>query len=123
MRKAEEIRILVFDDDIDVGESISCLLDLEGFNITNADGADKAMGILKDGNIDFVLSDVKMPSIDGMQLLKDIKAIYPVIPIVMLMSGFSDYTEENALAHGAIGLIDKPLDTDKLVAQIFASVV
>ena len=68
--------------------------------------------------IDLVLSDIKMPIMDGIELLKSINACDQHMPLVWLMTGQSDLKEEAALALGAQGLLSKPFKLQVLLGKI-----
>jgi len=71
---------------------------------------------LKQG--DCVISDIRMPNIDGFELLKIIRENYSYVPYVFFMSGYSPYKEEDLLHEGAAGFLPKPIDFDKLFFMI-----
>lgn len=118
----KDINVLVVDDDGDLREILVSNLDLEGFTVFEAEGGRAALTFLKEHKIDFVLSDIRMPAGDGIELLKEIRKIDPNIPVVCLITGFSDSTKEDVLKLGGIDLLGKPPDMDLIYKYIRESV-
>lgn len=118
----KDIKVLVVDDDGDLREILVSNLDLEGFTVYEAAGGIAALQFLKENKIDFVLSDIRMPAGDGMELLREIRKIDPNIPVVCLITGFSDSTKEDVLKLGGIDLLGKPPDMDLIYKYIRESV-
>lgn len=118
----KDIKVLVVDDDGDLREALASNLDLEGFTVFEAAGGMAALQIVKENKIDFVLSDIRMPAGNGIELLKEIRKIDPNIPVVCLITGFSDSTKEDILKLGGIDLLSKPPDMDLIYKYIRESV-
>ncbi|MEA3224018.1 MAG: response regulator, partial [Thermodesulfobacteriota bacterium] len=98
-------RVLIVDDDKDLLNVITDLLELYGYEVYMAEGGREAMDIIKERNISAVVSDIRMPEIDGFHLMTDIKSRFPGIPVV-LMTGFSsDDARGLAFSRGAAGFI------------------
>lgn len=110
--------ILVVDDKADVRDTLQLCLQYEGFIVTTAVNGASALDAIERGPVDLVLLDVKMPGMDGIEVLGRILAIKPALPIVM-MSGHGDIkTAVDAVKKGAEDFLEKPLDTDRLVVVI-----
>jgi len=122
MKKNENITVLVVDDDGILRKSIATNLKLEDFNVFSASNGTEAIEIVKSNQIDFVLSDIRMPGIDGVKLLEKIRDYDAALPAVVLMSGFSEYSKEEVVSKGALDLILKPFDVDRIVKLIQRSV-
>lgn len=116
--KAEDYTILVVDDEHDLAEIIQEDLADYGFNVILAHSGHEAFDIFHNQKIDYVLSDIKMPDGDGCELLDNIKKENPKLPVVMLMTGFSEYSENDLVARGAEGLLTKPIDTEMIYEGI-----
>ncbi len=112
--------ILAVDDSVSMRQMVSFTLKGAGFDVIEAvDGVD-ALGKAKGQNIDLVLTDVNMPRMDGISLIKELRAQpnFKFTPILMLTteSGVDKKTEgKNA---GATGWIVKPFNPDQLLATI-----
>jgi CheY-like chemotaxis protein len=122
MKSNEEITVLVVDDEGSLRKSIVRNLEIEDFNVLSAANGREAIEIVKAQKIDFVLSDVRMPDMDGVELLDEIRKYSPTVPIVVLMTGFAEVSKEEVLEKGALDLIAKPFDIDAIVEVIKESV-
>ncbi len=90
---------------------------LEGYNVLVASGGHEAIDIIRNKGTDIVITDVRMPNGDGEQLLRSMKREFCDIPLVMV-SGFSELTREQALALGAADLLKKPVDISVIESYI-----
>lgn len=111
--------ILIVDDEPLVRRSLSEFLTLEGYTVSSAGNGREALDLLKNYNADIVITDIKMPDTDGLQLLKQIKKNHPETPVI-LMTGYGSI--ENAVAaikEGAYDYVTKPIvDSDiKIVIE------
>lgn len=113
-----DITVLVVDDEGSLRESLAMILEMEEFNVLSAADGAEAIETLKKNKVHFVLSDVRMPNVDGVQLLEKIRELDPTIPIVVLMTGFSEHTKDEIIAKGALDVIFKPFDMDKIAEFI-----
>lgn len=111
-------KILVVDDEEGLREVLKDDLEFSGYTVYTASSGNEALEIIKTTPVDLVLSDICMADGDGVFLLKEIKKIYPGIPIVALITGFSNHTESEVLAFGAEALFNKPYDFDLLLSSI-----
>lgn len=82
-------KILFVDDEVQILQSVKMLFDKSGYEASIAESGEKAMEILSKEPIDLIISDIRMPGMDGYQLLCKVKELYPKIPRVIL-SGYSD---------------------------------
>jgi DNA-binding NtrC family response regulator len=117
-----EINVLVVDDEGTLRKSIVRNLQMEDFNVLSASNAKDALEIVKTEKVHFVLSDIRMPEMDGVELVEKIRSINPSIPIIVLMTGFSQYSKEDVTARGAQDMISKPFDMDYIIQLIRSSV-
>ena len=110
--------ILVVDDDPYVLSATSALLNSRGyFTIACQDPRDAVIKLLE-GNKDIVLTDIKMPNISGIELLKKVHDIYPDMPVVM-MTAYADLEVAiEAIRNGAYDLIIKPYNSEYLLFTI-----
>lgn len=112
--------ILVVDDEADLTDVIAFHLEHLGLNTVLAHSGPEAYEHVQTKKIDLVISDVRMPKGDGIELLKDIKRIKPDLPVV-LISGFADVNEAEAKRLGAQALLPKPMgisDITRIVQKI-----
>lgn len=104
----KDIHLLIVDDDESLRSTLCEFFEDECLSISSAGNGKEALEVMSTKSIDVVLSDIRMPVMDGVELLKSIKAKDKVKPIVWLMSGQSEINEESALKLGAEGLLGKP---------------
>ncbi|MBF0491019.1 MAG: response regulator, partial [Candidatus Omnitrophica bacterium] len=118
MPKAEKYRILLVDDEDVIRDSVGTLLRENGFDVTTASGVDEALGIIKkEKEFNTVISDIKMPKKNGIELLKAVKEISEDIPVILL-TGYADLeTAQKAVTHGAYDYINKPVDEEKKLVE------
>ena len=111
-------RVLVVDDDPTILESVADALAEDGITVTVAEGGVRALAVLQSAVPDVVLSDVRMPDIDGLTLLREIKAKHPDSDVVM-MTAFDDMaTVVSSMRAGAVEFLVKPLDLTQLRTAI-----
>ena len=101
--------ILIVDDEEDILELLSVILHDEGLRVLAASNGVEALGILAEEKIDLVISDVRMPQMNGIELLTELKNKGPHPPVVFI-SGYSDISEEEAYALGVARFIFKPFE-------------
>ncbi len=111
-------KILIVDDEKNYPMIIGELLEEEGYASQTAANALEALDILKTQTIDLVLSDVKMPGMDGIQLLEKIKEITPDIPVIIMTAYGSVEKAVEAMHKGAYTFILKPFENQALIAHI-----
>ncbi|MFA5059666.1 MAG: response regulator [Candidatus Omnitrophota bacterium] len=110
----EKLKILVVDDKKVIGDLFDFTLGYSGHKICVMDSANAALEILRSESFDVVFLDIVMPEQDGIDTLKNIKAIAPNLPIVM-MSGYSvDEKRRKAEELGAIACLKKPFEMDDI---------
>ncbi len=110
----ETITVLVVDDESMLRRLLEKVLKKEGYNVHLAPSAKDALDILRDNTVDIMISDIRMPEMDGFALLKAVKADYPDVGIIM-MTGYADaYTVKDALLLGADDYITKPFKSAEI---------
>lgn len=103
-------KILVVDDELSIRKTLKDALSMEDYEVRTAKDAENALKQLNIQKFDLVISDIKMPKVDGLELLQLIRQQFPKV-YVMLMSGHGDHeTEIKAKSMGASHFIPKPLD-------------
>jgi len=110
----KKISLLVVDDEESVRDSLLNWFLEDGFEVECAENANKALAMLENRNFDIILTDIKMPGMDGLELLKRIKTIQKEA-IVIIMTAFAAVdTAVQALKNGAFDYVTKPFDPDDL---------
>ena len=110
--------ILVVDDEKNILSSLKSALSLEDFEVVLAGSGELALKRLEEEAVDLVLLDVKMPGIDGIETLKQIKKQLPSLPVVMMSGHGTIQTALDAIRQGAVDFVEKPLSTERLVLTI-----
>jgi DNA-binding NtrC family response regulator len=110
----KKISILIVDDEESVRDSLNNWFTEDGYHVECAENAKKALAILESENFDIILADLKMPGMDGLEMLRRIKALNKD-SIVIVMTAFATVdTAVKALKDGAYDYITKPFDPDDL---------
>ena len=110
--------VLVVDDDHNVLEVLDARLSSCGLTVYKADGGRTALQILKTRRIDLVVSDVKMPEMDGMELLSEIIQTQPGLPVIFLTAYANVPDAVKAVRSGAVDYVEKPFDGKALTEKI-----
>ncbi|MEC9282493.1 MAG: response regulator [Bdellovibrionota bacterium] len=106
--------ILIVDDEPAICRFIEFEAHELGHKVFNAYNGAEAKEILQKENIELVISDVLMPKLDGIELLKYVKNEHPEITTFLLISGFTSLTKAKALGLGATDILEKPIDFTRL---------
>ena len=117
MKDPSNYTILVVDDEEDLRDSFKVSFELDGYNVLVAASGNDALDILAKNKVDFVLTDVQMPDGTGVDFLVAARNMHPALPVILMVTGFSQLSRESALERGAVDLLDKPVDW-KLVSKI-----
>ncbi|KZX70624.1 C4-dicarboxylate ABC transporter [Vibrio sp. HI00D65] len=113
-----EKHIVLIDDETDVVEAVSEMLELEGFRVTSFTDPNLGLKSLKANSQSVVLCDVRMPQVDGLTLLSSIQHRAANVPVLM-MSGHGDIPMAiEAMKLGAFDFVEKPLNTSELVEKL-----
>jgi two-component system response regulator HydG len=110
-------RILVVDDEVSLAEALKELIQFYGYEVDIAYNGSQAKETLSKQQFDLVISDIRMPVMDGIQLLSFIQQNHVETPVI-LISGFSDCNERMAIEKGACCLVSKPVDIENLISLI-----
>jgi CheY-like chemotaxis protein len=114
-------RILVVDDDADMRFILSTVLEAAGFNVYEAGDGLEAVECLKRRRYDVLLTDYRMPKMDGLELLDVARAMWPELPVIMLTGDSVSFKQQGCLGAEAFALIDKPFDRTHLVNLVAAA--
>ena len=110
--------ILVIDDEKSVRDAVKMTLAYEKYEVALAEDGTKGLSILDSEPVDAVLLDVKMPGIDGIEILQTIKPRFTEIPVIMISGHGTIDTAVEATKLGAYDFLPKPLDRDKLLITV-----
>jgi nitrogen regulation protein NR(I) len=115
----EKKQVLIVDDEPNLRKILSAQLSRDGYDVMTAEDGEQGLAMLREHHIDLVITDLKMPKIDGMTLLRQAHAEAPELPVVMITAHGTVDTAVEALKLGAFDYLTKPFDKDE-VRQIVA---
>src|SRR5688500_8116024 len=104
--------ILIADDEANMRKVLAAMLRSEGYEVHTVSDGGEALDLLARIRVDVLLTDLRMPKVDGMQLLERVLKEYEGIPVVMLTAHGSVDTAVNAMKLGAFDYLSKPFDKD-----------
>ncbi len=107
-------RILVVDDEDSMCQYLSILLQKEGYEVATANGGAEALQVLGQKPADVVMTDIQMPKMDGIQLLKGIKAMDPTMPVIIMTAYASEQSAIDAVNLGAFSYLQKHCKNDEI---------
>ena len=107
--------ILVVDDEEDIRSSLKMILEYEGMNMTPAASAAAALELVQVRQFDAVLLDIKMPRMDGLELLGELRKLQHTMPVVMISGHGTVATAVEATRLGAFDFMEKPLERDRVL--------
>ncbi len=110
-----EFRILVVDDDHWTAQTIVDILKFKGYQAEAAYSGAEALETVTRHQFRCVLTDIRMPELDGVQLFRALKAMDVHLPVVFMTAYATDRVVEQGLEEGALGILTKPLDIDLLL--------
>lgn len=110
--------ILVIDDEAPIRETLKEILEYENFNVTLAEDGQKGYQFIQKNDYDVVLCDVKMPGMDGMEVLERALALKPELPFVMISGHGNVEMAIDATKKGAFDFITKPPDLNRLLITL-----
>ena len=107
-------KILVVDDELNMRLVLKALLNKEGYDVATASDGVEALKVLKSGGVGVVVTDLKMPKLDGVGLLERVIRDYPSTPVIIITAHGTIATAVDALKKGAFDYITKPFERDEL---------
>jgi two-component system NtrC family response regulator len=110
--------ILIVDDEKNYPLILSAVLQEEGFETLTANSGHEALAVLENSDVDLVLTDMKMPKMDGIELLQRIKAVNPELPVIMMTAYGTVEKAVEAMQKGAYSYILKPFDNEQLILYV-----
>lgn len=114
-------RVLLVDDEKDFVEMLSLRLNEVGEKVTTAYSGQECLETLENKEIDVVILDIKMPGMDGMETLGEIKKRFPLVEVIMLTGHGSTETAVEGMKMGAFDYLMKPADFDDLTIKLEAA--
>ncbi|HYE71867.1 MAG TPA: response regulator [Blastocatellia bacterium] len=117
---SEHRKILLVEDMDDSRFMLKRLLEMEGFQVTEADDGPGALEALRDDNFDALLLDLRLPRMDGFQLTRALRAndSYQSLPIIIVSALDDEFSRTEARAAGCTDYLSKPIDFDRLTVML-----
>jgi putative two-component system response regulator len=111
-------QVIVVDDEVSIRLALSKFLTRRGFNVESASSGDEALQFLSKGQYALMVSDLRMPGMDGQQLVSQALGMDPDLAVIMLTGTNDAVTANEVLAMGASDYLVKPIDLDRLRASV-----
>ena len=111
-------RVLVVDDETDFLKTLVNRLRKRNLEVSGAASGEKALGLLDKQPFDVVILDVKMPGMNGVDVLREVKRKWPLLEVIMLTGHASVESGIEGMKHGAFDYIMKPTDIDDLMDKM-----
>ncbi len=113
------VQVLLVDDEVSFVETLTKRLSKRSLEITAVHGGKEALGILsKNRMLEVVILDVKMPGMDGIETLREIKKEHPLVEVIMLTGHATVESAIEGMKLGAFDYLMKPCDIDQLVSKV-----
>src|ERR1043165_7420862 len=111
-------KILVIDDDAGIRESLKMTLEYDGYEVIGAATGPEGLNLVERDAPDMVLLDVKMPGMDGFDVMSRLRSMQADLPIVMISAHGTGVTGAGASKRGAADFIDKPFSNDRMLVTV-----
>lgn len=111
-------KILVIDDERSIRNTLKDILDFEGYTVVLAENGKKGLEAATTGSFDLIFSDIKMPEMDGIELLNALQQAEVESPIVMISGHGNIETAVECIRAGAFDFIEKPIDLNRLLVTV-----
>jgi len=114
----ERNSVIIVDDDERLLEIFKTALSLEGYQCETASSAESALELINKTSFDIMLTDIRMPGIEGFELTHKAKKIIPDMAVIIMTAYAEEFSYDNAMEAGASDFIKKPFTLNELVARI-----
>ena len=111
-------KVLIVDDEKDFVEMFSLRLETHGEKVSTAFSGKEALAVLEQKSIDVVILDIRMPGMDGIDTLKQIKKLYPNVEVILLTGHGSTETAVEGMKLGAFDYLMKPADFEEIKIKL-----
>jgi two-component system nitrogen regulation response regulator NtrX len=111
-------RILVIDDEGAIRDSLRMILEYEDYQFVGAATGQEGLAVVQRERPDLVLLDIKMPGMDGLEVLRKLHALDETLPIVMISGHGTTATAVEAIRSGALDFLDKPLSSERVIVTL-----
>ena len=114
--------LLIVDDEKNIRSGLELAFEDEGYKVLAASNGKEAWDLVNRNSVDLVITDLRMPEMDGYELLKRISGAYPTLPVIVLTGHGTIETAVETMRDGAIDFFTKPVDIDKLLLVVRKSI-
>lgn len=111
-------KILVIDDERSIRSTLKDILEYEKYQVDSAEDGQQGIDLIRKNEYDVVLCDIKMPGMDGIEVLQKIQILVPDVPVIMISGHGNIDTAVESIKKGAFDYIEKPLDLNRLLITI-----
>src|SRR5215216_3063202 len=111
-------RILVIDDEAAIRDSLRMILEYEDYQFAGAASGQEGLALVQRDRPDLVLLDIKMPGMDGIEVLRKLHAMDETLPVVMISGHGTTATAVEAIRSGATDFLDKPLSSERVIVTL-----
>jgi two-component system nitrogen regulation response regulator NtrX len=111
-------RILVIDDEAAIRDSLRMILEYEDYQFAGAASGQEGLAMVQRDRPDLVLLDIKMPGMDGIEVLRKLHALDETLPVVMISGHGTTATAVEAIRSGATDFLDKPLSSERVIVTL-----
>src|SRR5712691_2841103 len=111
-------RILVIDDEVAIRDSLRMMLEYEGYDFVGAATGQEGLALAEREAPDLVLLDVKMPGMDGLEVLDRLRVTNEVLPVIVVSGHGTISTAVEATKKGAFDFIEKPFASDRVLVSV-----
>jgi DNA-binding NtrC family response regulator len=112
------MRVLVVDDEQNLLMTLAANLELEGFEVHAAASGQQALALFEEHAFDLVLSDIRMPGMNGVDLFRKLRQSKPGVPVVLMTAFALEGLVQEAIGEGAFTVLPKPFEIDHVVAAL-----
>lgn len=111
-------KILVIDDERSIRSTLKDILEYEKYQVDLAEDGQQGIDLIRKNEYDIILCDIKMPGMDGIEVLQKVQILAPDVPVVMISGHGNIDTAVESIKKGAFDYIEKPLDLNRLLITI-----
>lgn len=112
------MRILVVDDEGSLLMTLAANLELEGFEVECASHGEAALALVRRQRFDLVLTDVRMPGMNGVELFRKIRTLHPELPVLLMTAFAVESLIEEAITEGVFAVLPKPFEIEHVIAAV-----
>ena len=113
-----KLRVLVIDDEAAIRDALRMILEYEEYAFSGASSGQEGIALVQRERPDLVLLDIKMPVMDGMEVLRKLHALDDTLPVVMISGHGTIATAVDAIRNGAVDFLDKPLSSERVIVTL-----